>query len=75
MCRRWRSVRLQLLAADRLALRLFANLEWYAFLWIWLAILVGTVYTVWAGAVPRVVWLLAFPPVALELLITATSTC
>lgn len=45
---------------------LFANLDWYAFLWLWLALLVGTV--VWLGRRgPRVIWLLAFPPVALEL--------
>ncbi len=45
---------------------LFANLDWYAFLWIWLALLVGTV--IWLGGRgPRVIWLLAFPPVALEL--------
>lgn len=45
---------------------LFSNLDWYAFLWIWLAVLVGTI--VWLGGRgPKVVWLLAFPPVALEL--------
>ena len=45
---------------------LFSNVDWYAFLWIWLAILVGTV--VWLGGRgSRVIWLLAFPPVALEL--------
>jgi hypothetical protein len=44
----------------------FGNLDWYSFLWIWLAILIGTV--VWLGGRgPRVIWLLAFPPVALEL--------
>jgi hypothetical protein len=45
---------------------LFSNLDWYAFLWTWLAILVGTV--IWLGGRgPKVIWLLAFPPVALEL--------
>lgn len=45
---------------------LFANLDWYTFLWLWLALLLATV--VWLGGRgPRVIWLLAFPPVALEL--------
>lgn len=45
---------------------LFANLDWYTFLWLWLAVLLATI--VWLGGRgPRVVWLLAFPPVALEL--------
>jgi hypothetical protein len=45
---------------------LFANLDWYSFLWLWLALLVGTV--IWLGGRgPKMVWLLAFPPVALEL--------
>ena len=45
---------------------LFSNVDWYSFLWIWLAILVGTLF--WLGGLrSRVIWLLAFPPVALEL--------
>jgi len=41
-------------------------LDWHTFLWLWLAVLVGTV--VWLGGRGvRVLWLLAFPPVALEL--------
>lgn len=41
-------------------------LSWYAFLWLWTGILVGTV--IWLGGRGRrVIWLLAFPPVALEL--------
>jgi hypothetical protein len=45
---------------------LFANVDWYTFLWMWLAVLVATV--VWLGGRgPKVIWLLAFPPVALEL--------
>ncbi len=45
---------------------LFGFLSWYDFLWLYLAVLVGTI--VWLGRRgPRVLWLLAFPPVALEL--------
>jgi hypothetical protein len=47
--------------------RLFApatNLDWPTFLWLWLALLVGT--TIWLGG-RRWLWVLAFPPVALEL--------
>ena len=44
----------------------FGALEWLTFLWLWLALLVGNV--IWLGGRGvRVVWLLAFPPVALEL--------
>jgi hypothetical protein len=44
----------------------FGALEWPTFLWLWLALLVGNV--IWLGRHGvRVVWLLAFPPVALEL--------
>ncbi len=44
----------------------FGSLEWLTFLWLWLALLIGNV--VWLGRRGvRVVWLLAFPPVALEL--------
>ena len=44
----------------------FGALEWYAFLWIWTALLLGNV--IWLGRRGiRVIWLLAFPPVALEL--------
>jgi hypothetical protein len=44
----------------------FALLEWYSFLWIWTALLIGNV--IWLGRRSiRVMWLLAFPPVALEL--------
>jgi hypothetical protein len=39
-------------------------LSWPAFLWLWLALLVATV--VWLGW-RRSLWLLAFPPVAIEL--------
>ena len=45
---------------------LFGNLDWYTFLWLWLALLLATL--IWLGKRgPRVIWLLAFPPVALEL--------
>lgn len=45
---------------------MFGALEWLSFLWIWLALLVGTV--IWLGGRGiRVLWLVAFPPVALEL--------
>lgn len=44
----------------------FGALEWPTFLWIWLALLIGNV--IWLGRRgTRVLWLLAFPPVALEL--------
>ena len=44
----------------------FGALEWLTFLWLWLALLVGNV--IWLGGRGvRVLWLLAFPPVALEL--------
>jgi hypothetical protein len=44
----------------------FGLLEWYSFLWIWTALLIGNV--IWLGRRGiRVIWLLAFPPVALEL--------
>jgi hypothetical protein len=49
------------------AARLFAPaalLSWPAFLWIWSALLVGT--ALWLGG-RRWLWVLAFPPVALEL--------
>ena len=44
----------------------FGALEWYSFLWIWTALLLGNV--IWLGRRGiRVIWLFAFPPVALEL--------
>lgn len=44
----------------------FGVLDWLTFLWLWLALMVGTV--IWLGdRSSRVLWLLAFPPVALEL--------
>ena len=44
----------------------FGLIEWYSFLWIWTALLIGNV--IWLGRRSiRVIWLLAFPPVALEL--------
>jgi hypothetical protein len=44
----------------------FGALEWPTFLWIWLALLIGNV--IWLGdRGVRVLWILAFPPVALEL--------
>lgn len=49
------------------AARLFqldSLLPWLTFLWLWLAILLGTV--IWLGG-RRWLWVLAFPPVALEL--------
>ncbi len=42
----------------------FAALPWYSFLWLWTAVLVGTV--IWLGWRSSLV-VLAFPPVALEL--------
>ena len=50
------------------AARLFAPaalLSWPAFLWIWTGLLLGT--ALWLGGRHRWLWLLAFPPVALEL--------
>ena len=41
-----------------------ANLEWPTFLWLWLAGLLAT--AIWLGG-RRWLWVLAFPPVALEL--------
>jgi len=44
----------------------FGALEWPTFLWLWLALLVGNV--IWLGRRGvRIVWLLALPPVALEI--------
>jgi hypothetical protein len=44
----------------------FHLIDWLSFLWIWLALLVGTV--IWLGDRSiRILWILAFPPVALEL--------
>ena len=44
----------------------FGSLQWPTFLWLWLALLVGNV--IWLGERgKRVIWLLAAPPVALEL--------
>jgi Glycosyltransferase family 87 len=44
----------------------FGALDWPTFLWLWLALLIGNV--IWLGERGvRVVWLLAFPPVALEI--------
>jgi hypothetical protein len=43
---------------------LFGNLDWLTFLWLWLAVLVGTV--IWLGWRAALA-VLAFPPVALEL--------
>ena len=43
---------------------LFGSLTWPAFLWMWLAVLVGT--TIWLGWRSALV-VLAFPPVALEI--------
>jgi hypothetical protein len=44
----------------------FGSLAWVDFLWLWLALLIGTV--IWLGRwSARVAWVLAFPPVALEL--------
>ncbi len=50
------------------AARLFSFdslLPWWVFLWLWTALLVGTV--LWLGGRRRWLWILAFPPVALEL--------
>ena len=44
----------------------FGSLAWRTFLWLWTALLIGTV--IWLGGRSvRVFWLLAFPPIALEL--------
>ena len=44
----------------------FGSLPWPTFLWLWLALLLGNV--IWLGGRGiRVIWLLALPPVALEL--------
>ena len=43
---------------------LFGLLSWPTFLWLWTALQLGTV--VWLGG-SRFLWLLAFPPVALEI--------
>ncbi len=44
----------------------FGALAWPTFLWLWLALLIGNV--IWLGGRGhRIIWLLAFPPVALEL--------
>ena len=51
-----------------IAARLFqfdALLPFWQFLWLWMALLVGTV--LWLGGRRRWLWILAFPPVALEL--------
>jgi hypothetical protein len=48
--------------------RLFApasNLDWPTFLWLWLAALLAT--ALWLGGRGRWLWVLAFPPVALEI--------
>jgi GNAT superfamily N-acetyltransferase len=50
------------------AARLFAPaalLSWPAFLWVWTGVLLGT--ALWLGGRRRWLWVLAFPPVALEL--------
>ena len=44
----------------------FGNLPWFTFLWLWLAVLIGTVIFLGRHG-HRTIWLLAFPPVALEL--------
>jgi len=44
----------------------FGHLEWFTFLWLWLALLLGTVIFLGRRGY-RVIWLLAFPPVALDL--------
>jgi hypothetical protein len=44
----------------------FGSLAWLTFLWLWFALLIGNV--IWLGRRGvRVLWILAFPPVALEL--------
>jgi hypothetical protein len=51
-----------------IAARLFqldSLLPFWQFLWLWLALLVGT--ALWLGGRRRWLWVLAFPPVALEL--------
>lgn len=44
----------------------FGNLEWLTFLWLWLALLVGTIVFLGRRGY-RILWLFAFPPVALSL--------
>jgi len=44
----------------------FGRFEWLSYLWVWFALLIGNV--IWLGGRGvRVLWILAFPPVALEL--------
>jgi glycosyl transferase family 87 len=44
----------------------FGALEWPTFLWLWLALLMGNI--IWLGERSiRIIWLLALPPVALEI--------
>jgi hypothetical protein len=44
----------------------FGDVPWLSFLWVWLALLVGTI--IWLGRWSvRALWILALPPVALEL--------
>ncbi len=44
----------------------FGSFEWPSFLWVWLALLIGNV--VWLGGRGvRILWILAFPPVAIEI--------
>ena len=44
----------------------FGTFPWLSFLWVWLALLVGTI--IWLGRWSvRVLWILALPPVAVEL--------
>ena len=44
----------------------FGRFEWYSFLWVWLALLVGTIVFLGRRGY-RILWLFAFPPVALSL--------
>lgn len=44
----------------------FGRLDWFTFLWLWTALLIGTVIFLGRRGY-RVIWLLAFPPVALDL--------
>jgi hypothetical protein len=44
----------------------FGDVPWLSFLWVWLALLVGTI--IWLGRWSvRALWILALPPVAVEL--------
>ncbi len=44
----------------------FSTLPWLSFLWLWVAAMIGTI--VWLGGRGhRAIWLLAFPPIALDL--------